>query len=398
MRKYSADYIFPVSQHPVKNGIVITDDNGMISENVIDPFKLDHSVSDVEKFTGFICPGFVNTHCHLELSYLKGRIIEHTGLDKFIIELEQIRKGVNEEEKAEAAYNAEQEMASNGIVAVGDICNSKATFELKNKSRLTFHTFIESYASDPQKADRAFEKAMILYNEIGKNSNNHSASITPHAPYSLSKDLFLRIKKFAEENKSIVSIHHQESEEENKFFLSKDGNIKEMHFRFGVERSDFFNSGLRPLAAITDYIAKNNPVQLVHNTVSSDADVDFAELNFKDLYWCFCPNANLYIVEKLPDFALFYNKKCKITLGTDSLASNKSLSILNELKTIRANVPFIPLHEMLCWATINGAKFLRMDNIFGSIEKGKTPGLLLLENINAEKLQISRDTSVRILS
>ena len=397
MHKLTADYIFPISGLPVKNGIIFVDDDGKIAENVIDPSSQQYSIEDVEKYEGFICPGFVNTHCHLELSYLKGKIAEHSGLDKFIIELEQIRKGVDEEEKADASFRAEQEMAANGIVAVGDISNSNATFNLKNNSKLIFHTFIESFASDPLKADRAFEKAISLYNEIIKSNKNQSVSITPHAPYSLSKALFLKIKKFAEDSGNILSIHHQESEVENKFFAASHGNLHDMHKRFGVERSDFADSGKRPLAAIAEFIPSQLPLQLVHNTVTNDADIDFANEYFKNLYWCFCPNANLYIEQKLPDFALFFNKKCKITIGTDSYASNKTLSILDELRTIWANVPYIPLQDLLKWATANGAEFLNITNTKGSIEKGKIPGLILLENVNNEKLQITRNVSMRVL-
>jgi aminodeoxyfutalosine deaminase len=397
VRKLSADYVFPLNQAPVKNGIVVIDEQSKIVENIIDPSIYIDELKDVEHFTGFICPGFINTHCHLELSYLKGKMKEHSGLDKFIIELEQVRKGVNEDEKTEAVYNAENEMMRNGIVANGDISNNNSTFSIKNKSNIYYHTFIESFASDPLRAEKTFNKAVALYDEISLNENNSNASITPHAPYSLSKNLFLKIKEFAERSGNILSIHHQESEEENKFFLSKNGNINDMHFRFGVEKSDFGNSGLRPLAAIADYLPKNNPLQLVHNTVADETDISFAEGHFKNLYWCFCPNANLYIEQKLPDFALFFNNKCKITIGTDSLASNKTLSILDELKTIHANVPFIPLNEILKWAVMNGAEFLQISNMYGSFEKGKCPGILLLENVDSEKLHITKDTTVKVL-
>ena len=396
MRKISADFIFPITSNPVKNGIIILDDNGMITD-IIDPAKADHSLESVENYEGFICPGFVNTHCHLELSYLKGKIKEHSGLDQFIIQLENIRKGINEEDKEEAILNAEQEMITNGIVAVGDICNNNSTFSTKNKNNIYYHSFIESFASAPEKADKVFNKAVSLYNEIRRNEHNSSSSITPHALYSLSKALFLKIKEFDERSGNIISIHHQESEEENKFFLSKDGNINDMHFRFGVEKSDFSNSGKRPLAAAADFIPKDLPLQLVHNTVTTDIDIDFAEQYFKNIYWCFCPNANLYIESKLPDFALFYNRKCRITIGTDSLASNKSLSILEELKTIHANVPFVPLLELLKWATYNGAEFLRINKNFGSLEKGKSPGLVLLENVNYDRLQIKKETTAKVL-
>ncbi|NTW31479.1 MAG: amidohydrolase family protein [Bacteroidetes bacterium] len=396
MQKLTADYIFPISQPSVKNGIVIVDDNGVISENVIDPANLDYNISDVKPLNGFICPGFINTHCHLELSYLKEKIHEHTGIDKFIIELEQQRKGINEEEKAQALSDAENEMIENGIVAVGDICNDNSTFPLKNKGNIYYHSFIETFSSNPEKADIIFEKALKLYDEI-KNKNN-SCSITPHAPYSLSKKLFLKIKTFAEKSGNILSIHHQESEEENKFFMSKNGNIKDMLTRFGVTNPDFYNSGLRPLAGIAEYIPNENNLLLVHNTVTTDNDIEFATSYFKNLYWCFCPNANLYIEQRLPDFALFFNNKCKITIGTDSLASNKILSVLAELKTISASIPFVPLTELLKWATFNGAEFLKISHKFGSIEKGKSPGILLIENVDVENMKLIKDTEVKAIA
>jgi aminodeoxyfutalosine deaminase len=397
VRKLSADYVFPVSQPPVKKGIIIVDGSGKIAENVIDPSTVSYSLQDVEYHPGFICPGFVNSHCHLELSYLKDKMKEHSGLDNFIVELEEIRKGINEDEKTEAIYRAEQEMIKNGIVAIADICNSSSTFSIKNQSRIFYHTFIESFASDPQRAGLAFDKALKLYNDILQNRNNNAASITPHAPYSLSKDLFSKIKDFAEKTGNIISMHHQESEEENKFFLSDSGNIKTRHMRFGVERSDFSESGLRPLAAIADFLPKDNSIQLVHNTVTTDIDIDFAVQRFKDLYWCFCPKANLFIEQRLPEFALFYNKKCKITIGTDSLASNRSLSVFDELRTIWASIPFIPLNEMLKWATLHGAEFIKQSSRIGSIEKGKTPGLVLMENMNNEKIHFTREAFVRVL-
>ena len=397
VRKLSADYVFPVSQSPVKNGIVIVDDNGTITENIIDPDIIDYSLTDVEHYEGFLCPGFVNSHCHLELSYLKGKITEHSGLDKFIVELQQIRRSFDEEEIADAICQAEDEMQANGIVAVGDICNNNSTFDLKNKSKILYHSFIETYASDPQKADKVFDRAVSLYNEIKTNELNNSASITPHAPYSLSKNLFLKIKEYAENTGGITSIHHQESEDENKFFLLKDGKLNNRQFRFGVEHSDFAGCGKRPLNAISEYLAKNNPIQFVHNTVANEYDIDFAMNYFPDVYWCFCPNANLYIEQKLPEFAMFFNRKCKITVGTDSFASNKKLSILEELKTIKSSIQYIPLHEILKWATINGAEFLSISDKLGTLEKGKSPGILHLKDVNIEKLHLTKEASVHVL-
>jgi imidazolonepropionase-like amidohydrolase len=90
----------------------------------------------------------------------------------------------------------------------------------------------------------------------------------------------------------------------------------------------------------------------------------------------------------LPPIELFRKNNCAIVLGTDSLASNWRLNILDEIKTIRKNFPEIPLQELLGWATINGAKALEMDDQSGSFEKGKKPGIVLIneENLSAKKI------------
>ena len=100
-----------------------------------------------------------------------------------------------------------------------------------------------------------------------------------------------------------------------------------MHFRFGVDKSDFSNSGNRPLRRLLLVLfLMTCPLQLVHNTVTTDADIDFAKEYFmRGFIGVFVPMPILYIESKLPDFALFYNRKCRITIGTDSNASNKSL-------------------------------------------------------------------------
>ena len=94
---------------------------------------------------------------------------------------------------------------------------------------------------------------------------------------------------------------------------------------------------------------------------------------------------------KLPNYEFFINKKSLVTIGTDSLASNKSLSILDELKTIAKHFPRIPLQTLLLWATKNGADFLGFNQL-GTIEKGKKPGLNLLKNI--EELKITSKTEI----
>jgi len=396
LRKVSADYIFPVSSPPIKNGILIFDEKGKIID-LFDPTKIDQKPDDVEVFEGLLCPGFVNTHCHLELSWMMGRIPEKTGLANFVVHIEKQKKLRKDDEVLEAIAKSDNEMRKNGIVAVGDISNTAYSFPAKAGSPIDYYTFIEVYGSMPWLAEEKFEKALEIHQQLtGK--YGLKGSISPHATYSVSKPLFLKIKAFAEKHKNILSIHHQESEAENQFFMDKTGWIIENMKKIGIDYSWFEATGKSPLESIAALMPSKNPTLLVHNTFSTEKDIDFGQNYFENIYWCLCPNANLYIENRLPDVPLFANKNLKITLGTDSLASNQQLSILAEMKTLSVAFPEISLDEILKWGTLNGAEFLNLDNKLGSFDRGKIPGINLILSKNSAEKTFLEEVTVKVIA
>ena len=130
---------------------------------------------------------------------------------------------------------------------------------------------------------------------------------------------------------------------------------------------------------------------LVHNTFTKEEDVVYAKeevaLNHQHLFLCLCINANLYIENAVPPVEVLLKNDCDIVLGTDSLASNWNLSILDEIRTLQKYFPFLQTEQLLQFATSNGAKALNMDNTLGSFENGKQPGILLL---NEEMTEVRR--------
>lgn len=392
MQKLTADIIYPITSSPILNGLILTDDTGKIMD-ILSPENAEYlsAIDGAQKYKGIICPGFVNTHCHLELSHLRGKLDEHTGLNGFITQLQKIRNS-SDEEILQAISDAENEMIQNGIVAVGDICNGANSLQQKQKSNLYYHSFIELFGFDEIKADEIFEKGKIVFDYF--NECSLSASIAPHAPYSTSKKMLHLIAKHCYENKKIMSIHNQESEEENKLFFSKTGKVMQMLLGFGFNLSDWKASGKNSLPSYMNDVQTMQNILLVHNTFTSQQDIEWAAAHIdnaqKNLYWCFCPNANLYIENHLPDCMNFINAQQQITLGTDSLASNHQLSIWEEIKTITTHFPSLTLETLLQWATQNGAKYLGIENKFGSIEKGKTPGLNLIENVGEKNASVKK--------
>jgi cytosine/adenosine deaminase-related metal-dependent hydrolase len=388
-RKFKADYLFNGIQLLEGNKVLITNEKGKIIE--ITDFEM--AGDDIQTYSGIISPGFINAHCHLELSHLKGIIAEKTGLADFVIKVVTLRH-FPEEEILHAIALSEKEMLKNGIIAVGDICNNPSTISCKKNSKIDFYNLIETSGWLPQIAGKRFHLSKINFDEFLK--NNLIASIVPHAPYSVSDELWKKMKPFF--NNKVISIHNQETKYEDDLFINGKGDFIKMYERLNIDNSFYTAKKMGSVESYFEKLSTASSVILVHNTFTKQEDIDFIN-SHKDpeqlISFCLCPNANLYIENELPPVNLFLKNDCHIILGTDSLASNHQLNILEEMKTIANSFPEIKLETMLQWATLNGAKALQMDDNLGSFEKGKTPGIILIKNIEDGK--ITFDSEVRNL-
>ncbi|HEX8357377.1 MAG TPA: amidohydrolase family protein [Segetibacter sp.] len=372
-RKFQATNIFTGFKMLPANNVLVCDERGKI----VDTVDERDAGGEVQKFEGIITPGFINCHCHLELSHLKGLIPENTGLIDFVFSVVGQRH-VADEQIISAIETAELQMIRNGIVAVGDISNTLSTYEQKQQKNLHYFNFVEVSGWLPAVAEERFLRGKATLDAF---SNLSSASIVPHAPYSVSNNLWQLIKPFYK-NK-IATIHNQETCFEDELFLENKGDFLRMFSMMKMDMSFFRPTGQSSLRSYINKFKEAAQLILVHNTFIKEADIDFAKMILaeKPVYYCLCVNANQYIEQALPPIDLLRKNNCRIVLGTDSLASNWSLSIMDEVKTICRNFPHIPLEEVLTWATTNGADALQMHHTLGSFETGKKPGVVLLRNI-----------------
>jgi cytosine/adenosine deaminase-related metal-dependent hydrolase len=332
---------------------------------------------DIQYFEGILSPGFVNAHCHLELSHMKGMIPAHTGLQEFVKQIVALRQ-VESEAIQEAIINAEAEMMANGIVAVGDISNTLDTLTQKAKHNLAYYSFVELYDLDPTRAADKILAGIEIQKQFQENCVR--ASLVPHAPYSVTNNLWNLLS--AHFGIHTISLHNQETPDENEFFKTKTGSFLGMYERTKVNLDFFEATGLSALQSVLPIFKKAHHGILVHNSFTSAEDIQAVHAAMDNAFWCLCPNANQYIEQTMPPVELLRSEKAKVVIGTDSYASNWSLNILDELKTIQQYHPQIPLEEMLGWATLNGAQALQMDKHLGSFEKGKKPGVVLIKGVD----------------
>ena len=387
MKRFSAQYIITNSGPPLKRAIITTEDDGTILciEDTGGNLEEKHSV---EFHNGIIIPGFVNCHCHLELSHMKGSIAQGSCLGGFVEQVRNTRDN-NSENIIASAYSADNEMYNEGIVLCADICNTSLSFNIKKESSIRYINLLEVFGIDAEKAGRRMDEIIKVAETAEK--MNLPSSMVPHSAYSMSLSL-LRLLRGKSDNNKVTSIHFMETYGEKAFLENHSG-----PFMASYKLSGLIPSRLETVKshvdAVLNEITLSGNLILVHNTFA-DRETIRKIKERKNLFWCLCPNSNIYIENEMPPLDLLIEEDCEIVIGTDSLASNNKLSVLEELKTLQVNFPAVSIEELVRWATVNGAKALGEEGRFGKIESGKKPGLLLLQNIDLNNMKLLPESFV----
>ena len=393
-RKISADKIYTITSSPIENGVIIIDKNGKIVS--IDSIY-NHDKSEIEIFDGIIVPGFINAHCHLELSHLNGVAQTGTGLIDFI---SQVIKNRNHSSEIiqQAIEREEKNMIDSGIVAVGDISNTTDTFAQKRKENLHYYTFVEYFdLFQEENTDKIIEQYDAVFNELSETTKNKKSKV-PHANYSVSRRLFEMLCHSALIEQKTISIHNQETPAENELFQTRKGDFIGFYERIGFDTKHIPYTNNTAIHYALEYLDKQNRNLFVHNTLTTKEDIlaAFDVLSADATFWATCPNANLYIENRLPNYKNFLETNAQVCIGTDSLTSNWQLNILEEMKTILKFSSYLDFETVLKWATLNGANALGFADSLGSIEIGKTPGLVLIENME-NGILTNKTTSRKII-
>ncbi len=390
MKRFSAQYVYTNTGPPLKRPVIATGDDGTIISVTDTGGNLPESAT-LAWHNGIIVPGFINSHCHLELSSYRGLVEPATGLPGFIGSIRRLRETHTSDAEA-AALKYDSLMHSEGIVACADICNGTDSFSAKSQSTIDYLSLIEVFGVNHEAAGRRFGEALAVAQTATRLSLKHN--IVPHSAYAISLQLLKMIKEY-KNGSPVTSIHFMESDAEAELLNENRGKLLESYRNSGIDTG---NMSLPPshTNAVIDHITPDGNLILVHNTFADEATVD-AVSSRGNLFWCLCPNSNIHITGRIPPAAMLREKGCTIVLGTDSLASNDRLSILAEMITLQAAFPEIPLGEIVAWATINGARAIGTEHKYGSVEPGKKPGLLLIENCDLPALRLTPDSKIKRL-
>ena len=373
MRRIASHYVL-INGALERDIVVEVDDHGTIT-NISRHDYIDN-IASVEFYPGILIPGMVNAHSHLELAYLRGAISEGTGFAGFARAIGQVRGNYTRAERLHAASVADSKMWHEGVEAVMDIANDDLVMPIKECSKIEYHTLFEVFGLNTQSCDT--QRAMA--------AKYSHADITTHSTYSLQDGIF---RDIAIEGKESLSIHLLESDDESALY-NKEGALWEWYSRMGWE-CDFLKYGT-PARRITESVPANRATILVHGCKSTAEDISLLNSHFNTPpTWVLCPESNRYISGIKPPVSLFRDMGAHIAIGTDSLASARHLSMVENMRLLGD----VPLAELLTYATLNGAKALGIAERKGSIEVGKQPGLAVISDIDMQSMRLTAESQSR---
>ena len=347
---------------------------------------------------GAIVPGFVNGHCHVELSHLYKKFRKGTGMAGFIDQINELRDWAGNDVKAQLVKEWMDKMWQDGVSAMADISNDSSSFEVKKNHSMYTRTFLEVFGSEPEMCEGVMKDVTALKAEA--DATGIDAAPTPHSCYTMSPQL-LSASAAAGLADGFLSYHSQESQEEEDLLLTGTGAMYENRKRSGMSTPPV--TGESSLKYFIDRLADAKPapydehILLVHNVCLAQSDIDAAKKVMKNVYWAVCPLSNIFIHNALPPIQLMRENGLSVMVGTDSLSSNDDLDMVKELYCLQSNFPQVPMTQLLEWACLNGAKFLKKENVLGSLQTGKKPGIVRIENIDADGNLTAESQSRRII-
>ena len=395
IKRIAASYVYTLeSAEPLRNGFVEYDENdGTIIRTGVCEDPQSEGI-----LQGALVPGFVNAHCHVELSHLHGKFYKGSGMAGFIDQINALRDWAGREVKQELVRKWMDKMWNDGVSAMADISNDDSSFDIKASHNMYTRTFLEVFGSEPEMCDGVMSDVTDL--DALAQEKGIDAAPTPHSCYTMSPAL-LSASAAAGLAKGYVSYHSQESQEEEDLLLTGTGAMYENRVRNGMSTPPV--TGESSLKYFIDRLASVVPapydqhILLVHNVCLKQDDIDAAKKVMNNVYWAICPLSNIFIHNALPPVELMRKNGLAITVGTDSLSSNDDLSMIKEIACIHENFPEVPMNEIFAWASLNGARFLSREDILGSFAPGKRPGIVLVNGLDADGYVTSESTSIRLV-
>lgn len=359
-----AGFLYPVVGKPVPDGAVAISDGVIEKVAVSAEFTGNSFDSVIDLPDHLLLPGFVNTHSHLQLAGARGKISRGGSFSDWVRQVIRFSEQATATDQSEAAQGAIDEQIMSGVTAVADIVSDSRFAKELLASPMRSVVFIEAIAPLEPDADKELERVEQQVKRITDMGGR--PGVSPHSPYTVSQKLFMRLKTLSKKMNLPFCVHLAETAQEDAFIREGSGDFRELLKSRGLLPDGYTGSGKSPVALLRDFGVLDGCLAVHLNEIDGG---DILLLAKDKAAPVFCPGSSRWFGRNsVMPLSELINAGLKPSIGTDSAASNDSLSMLDEMRQVRRYFPQLGKDTIIEMATINGAEHLGLN--CGAISQG----------------------------
>jgi len=378
---FRAPWVVPVSSPVLNDGAVVVGRNRIIAVGSYHELALRFPDLPSTFCQGILLPALVNAHIHLDLSVM-GTVypdsFDSTMCD-WISVLLQKREAANfsqEEIEAAAAKTVSDQYAS-GVGLMLDIGN--LSLQRRDSTSIEIISLLEMLG--PSQAGQ--QAVIATLSDLADN-----LPVTAHSPYSTGPDLLKFIKRRCRRQETVFSFHLAENEDEALLLVQGEGCFAKFLKQRGAWDQTFPVQGIdsrRVVGYLEDLNILDDGTLCVHCVHLNDEEVKV--LAGTGAHVCLCPGSNRFLGVGAAPLEKMLAAGILPALGTDSIASNTSLDLWQEMSILGQEHPRVDPASILAMATIGGAIALHREVDFGSLAPNRRATFLHVQGSEYAKAE-----------
>jgi aminodeoxyfutalosine deaminase len=372
-----ARIVVTMDEAPIENGAVAVSGNRIVDVGRFAEIKTHNTGETVDLGEQILLPGLINAHCHLDYTCLRGKLPPPKSFTDWIRAINGKKSELSPKDYLVSIDDGFEEAKRFGTTA---IANLTAFPELISQVQSPIRTWWFAELIDIRAPESANE---FVDSAIEALKQTPSWGLAPHALFTASKDLFRRCGEIAQQEHILLTTHVAESREEMEMFRDASGPLYKFIKSIGRPMDDCGSK--TPLEIFWNLIGRGGspnrpsaievnrhylPWIVAHLNELTESDFELLEKSNSKFHVVYCPRSHSYFDHRPFAFERLRSLGFNICLGTDSLASNESLSLFDEMRAFQKNFPWVSPDEIFQMVTVNPARALRSENALGQIRPG----------------------------
>ena len=354
-----AKYVMPNSHTVIENGAVAIQGSKIVDVGGYPTVGNSGASPTHDLGEAVLMPGLVNAHTHLDLT---GSADSIRRVPKFTDWIFQIVGKRNPSTVEPSVREGVQRSLAGGATTVGDIDGTGESMQILRDTPIRKVVFFEVLGFSCERAAMGLARLATYLDSLPISDSLLISALSPHAPYSTSADIY---RQCVASGLSVCT-HIAETKEELEFLSSGTGPFLDYLDAFGISTVGWQPPQLTPVQYMETLGVLRKDALLVHCNYLTDADISLITESSASVV--FCPRSHHYFYHTEHPILQLIESGINVAIGTDSLASNWSLSLLDELKFLARTQPRIRPETLFDMVTCNGADALGLAQV-GRLEK-----------------------------